>query len=59
MRTALRAVGRRRSFSPSRLASLTGLTPEAARTLVECLVQAGMLVCTKPSRYAWSRLSKT
>ena len=57
MKTALKAVGHKRSFTPRTLARLGGFTPEGARTLIDCLVQTGMLVCTKPPRYAWSKFS--
>lgn len=58
MRCVLDAVGDRRRFSLKQLADRGRLSPDAARTLTDCLVSTGFLVCTRPGRYAWSRYTE-
>lgn len=57
MKCVLAAVGDRPRFTRRQLARAGRLTPQAAGTLIDCLLRTGMLVCDKPSRYSWSRFA--
>lgn len=57
MKAVLQAVGDRPRFSLRTLERQARLTPAAARTLTDCLLKTGLVLCDKPGCYAWSRFS--